>query len=123
MLWGLAAPLLSESYFYGQTEPSGKHRRVIGEPARGCRGGPAEQLQKDFFIWAMLWGLAASLLSESYFYGQTEPSGKHRRVHRSRGVSRLNPTHPRCWAVISRCFPHAALRDRVIDKLVTARWT
>ena len=28
MLWGLAAPLLSESYFYGQTEPSGKHRRV-----------------------------------------------------------------------------------------------
>ena len=48
-------------------------------------------------ILAMLWGLATSLLSKSYFYGQIEPP--KRGVYSFGGVSRLNITHPRRCAV------------------------
>jgi len=82
---------------------------VSGESPQQAHGKTYEQtfekqlettLQPCNPILAMLWGLATPLLSESYLYGQTEPPGKHRGVHCSRGVSRLNLTHPRYSAVL-----------------------
>ena len=42
-----------------------------------------------------------------------EPPGKHQGVYGSRGVSRLNPTHPRHWAATK--IKSAMLRDRVVS--------
>ena len=45
-------------------------------------------------------GIGHPAFERVLLYWQTEPSGKHRGVNCSRGVSRLNPTHPRRWADI-----------------------